>query len=76
MRTARITIGPDEFIKDVFGRDVCGQFFGGGKLSAGGFEIRLGFLSGGRGEEHLARKWQVYDAQVKQRIFAKIGVEE
>lgn len=75
MRTSKITIGPDEFIKDVFGKDVCGQFFGGGKSSAGGFEVRLGFLSGGRGDEHLGRKWQVYDTQVKQRIFAKIGVE-
>jgi nanoRNase/pAp phosphatase (c-di-AMP/oligoRNAs hydrolase) len=75
MRTSKLTIGPDEFIKDVFGRDVCGQFFGGGKLSAGGFDIRLGFLSGGGDQEHLERKWQVYDTQVKQQIFAKIGVE-
>lgn len=75
MRTTKITIGPDEFIKDVLGKDICGQFFGGGKLSAGGFEIRLGFLSGGRDKEHQELKWQVYDTQVKQRIFAKIGVE-
>jgi nanoRNase/pAp phosphatase (c-di-AMP/oligoRNAs hydrolase) len=75
MRTSKITIEPDDFIKSVFGKDACGQFYGGGKLAAGGFVAHLGFLAGGRGDDHLARKWQVYDTQVKQRVFDKIGVE-
>ncbi len=75
MRTSKITIHPDEFIKDVFGKDLTGRYFGGGKFTAGGFEIPIGFLAGGHSKEYRDLKWQLYDAQIKQRIFAKIGVE-
>jgi len=75
MRTTKITVNPDQFIKEVFGQDAAGHFFGGGKLDAGGFEIPVGFLSGGRGAEYRDLKWQVYDAQIRQKIFAKIGAE-
>jgi nanoRNase/pAp phosphatase (c-di-AMP/oligoRNAs hydrolase) len=75
MRTSKITIDPDEFIKEVFGKDTVGHYFGGGKLTAGGLEIPVGFLSGGHGDEYRDLKWQVYDAQVKQRIFNKIGIQ-
>jgi nanoRNase/pAp phosphatase (c-di-AMP/oligoRNAs hydrolase) len=76
MRTSKITIDPDAFIKEVFGQDSEGHPFGGGKWSAGGFEIPVGFLSGGRGDAYRERKWQVYDARVRQSVFAKIGVKE
>jgi nanoRNase/pAp phosphatase (c-di-AMP/oligoRNAs hydrolase) len=76
MRTLKITLGPDEFIKDVFGKDEAGHYFGGGKMLAGGFEIPIGFLSGEAGEEFRDLKWQVYDAQIKQKLFKKIGVEK
>lgn len=75
LRTSKITIGPDEFIKSTFGQDESGRYFGGGKHSAGGFEISLGFLSGESSEEYRNLKWQVYDQQIKQKIFNKIGVE-
>jgi nanoRNase/pAp phosphatase (c-di-AMP/oligoRNAs hydrolase) len=75
MRTVKLTLSPDEFIKEVFGRDADGRYFGGGKTTAGGFEIPIGFLSGGHNDEYRELKWQVYDAQVKRRILAKIGVE-
>lgn len=76
MRTLKITLDPDEFIKDVFGKDEAGHYFGGGKMLAGGFEIPIGFLSGEAGEEFRDLKWQVYDAQIKQKLFKKIGVEQ
>jgi nanoRNase/pAp phosphatase (c-di-AMP/oligoRNAs hydrolase) len=76
MRTSKITIDPDAFIKEVFGKDAAGHYFGGGKLSAGGFQIPIGFLSGGSDEGYREQKWDVYDVQIKQKIFAKIGVEE
>jgi nanoRNase/pAp phosphatase (c-di-AMP/oligoRNAs hydrolase) len=76
MRTSKITIDPDAFIKEVFGRDSEGHPFGGGKWSAGGFEIPVGFLAGGKGDKYQERKWQVYDARVRQSVFAKIGVKE
>jgi nanoRNase/pAp phosphatase (c-di-AMP/oligoRNAs hydrolase) len=74
MRTTQITINPDEFIKAAFGKDVRGYYYGGGKVAAGGFEIPVGFLSGNHNELYQELKWQVYDNQVKHKIFAKIGV--
>jgi nanoRNase/pAp phosphatase (c-di-AMP/oligoRNAs hydrolase) len=76
MRTSKITLDPDEFLKDVFGKDDVGHYFGGGKELAGGFEIPIGFLSGDMGEEYRNLKWQVYDGQIKQKLFKKIGVEQ
>jgi len=75
LRTSKITIDPDQFIKEAFGKDDVGQYFGGGKTLAGGFEIPVGFLSGDYTEEFRDLKWQVYDQQIKQKIFAKIGIE-
>jgi nanoRNase/pAp phosphatase (c-di-AMP/oligoRNAs hydrolase) len=76
MRTSKITIDPDDFLKDTFGKDVTGNYFGGGKMSAGAFEIPIGFLSGrNQNSEFLDLKWQVYDKQIKQKIFGKIGIE-
>lgn len=76
LRTTKITLDPDEFIKDVFGKDAGGSYYGGGKASAGGFKIPIGFLSGGEGEDYGEKKWQVFDEQIKQKLFAKIGVKE
>lgn len=76
MRTTKITINPDEFIKEVFGKDENGRFYGGGKVTAGGVEIPLGFLasSGPANDAYREQKWRVFDSQVKHKIFAKIGV--
>ena len=76
LRTSRITLDPDTFIKDTFGKNWAGNFFGGGKMSAGAFEIPVGFLAGNNSsEEYHQLKWQVYDMQMKQKIFAKAGIE-
>jgi nanoRNase/pAp phosphatase (c-di-AMP/oligoRNAs hydrolase) len=40
LRTTKLTLDPDEFIKEAFGQDSQGRFFGGGRTGAGGFEIR------------------------------------
>ena len=47
----------------------------GGKTLAGGFEIPVGFLSNEANEAYEDLKWQVYDMQVKQKFFAKIGIK-
>lgn len=75
LRTSKITLGPDTFLKEALGQDEGGNFYGGGKELAGGFEISLGFLSGDTNEEHQKLKWDAYDTQIKQKIFAKIGIE-
>jgi nanoRNase/pAp phosphatase (c-di-AMP/oligoRNAs hydrolase) len=74
-RTTKFTLDPDQFIKEVFGKNAAGFYFGGGRPSAGGFEIPVGFLAGGQAEEFQELKWQVFDNQVRQKIFAKIGFD-
>jgi nanoRNase/pAp phosphatase (c-di-AMP/oligoRNAs hydrolase) len=76
LRTNKMTLDPDAFIKEVFGRSEAGEFYGGGRAEAGAFEIPIRFLLGGVNEEFERLKWQVFDMQVKQRLFAKIGIKE
>jgi nanoRNase/pAp phosphatase (c-di-AMP/oligoRNAs hydrolase) len=74
MRTSKLTISPDEFLKDALGADADQHPYGGGKASAGGFEIPIGFLSGDETPEYRELKWQLYDTQIKHKLLAKIGV--
>lgn len=76
LRTTKFTLDPDEFIKEVFGKTANGRFYGGGKSAAGGFLIPLGFLSGDQDQLFSELKWQVYDSQIKHKIFDKIGVDQ
>ncbi|MBM9535626.1 DHH family phosphoesterase [Desulfobulbus alkaliphilus] len=75
MRTNRITIDPDQFIKEVFGKDASGHYFGGGKMSAGGFHVPMGFLAGGEGGDYQERKWNLFDEKITQKVCAKIGAK-
>jgi len=76
LRTTKITLDPDEFIKEAFGQDSQGRFFGGGRTGAGGFEIPLGFLSGSNDNSEYAKlKWSVYDMQVKQKLLQLVNPE-
>jgi nanoRNase/pAp phosphatase (c-di-AMP/oligoRNAs hydrolase) len=75
LRTTKMTFDPDEFIKQVFGVNPEGRFYGGGKHMAGGFSIPVGFLAGEPCEDYSELKWRVFDAQVKTKIFAKLGVQ-
>ncbi|MFM7450711.1 MAG: DHH family phosphoesterase [Leptolyngbyaceae cyanobacterium] len=77
LRTNKITLDPDEFLKEAFGQDNHGRFFGGGRSQAGGFEIPLGFLSGfTESSEYAKMKWCVYDAQVKQKLLRLVNPEQ
>lgn len=76
LRTSKVTLNPDTFLKNAFGKDWQGNYYGGGKYEAGGFEIPIGFLSGNFEEDFMKMKWKVYDAQVKRCIFEEIGVEK
>ena len=75
LRTSKFTLDPDQFLKDVFGKNEEGRYYGGGRPLAGGFSIPIGFLSGSPGEEHLQLKWEVYATQIKYKIYTKIGVD-
>ncbi len=75
LRTSKLVLDPDQFIKDVLGKDASGRHFGGGKQSAGGFQIPIGFLAGSGRDEYADLKWQVFDARVRHRLLAKIDAE-
>jgi nanoRNase/pAp phosphatase (c-di-AMP/oligoRNAs hydrolase) len=75
VRTSKLVLDPDQFLKDVLGKDAGGRYFGGGKQTAGGFQIPIDFLNGSGPDHYADLKWQVYDAQVKHKILAKIEVE-
>lgn len=75
MRTVKITLDPDKFLKQVLGKDTTGAFYGGGKMSAGGFQVPMRFFSDGETEEFREKKWQAFDAQIKQKVFRKLGVK-
>jgi nanoRNase/pAp phosphatase (c-di-AMP/oligoRNAs hydrolase) len=69
LRTNKLTLDPDEFIKEAFGQDSNGRFFGGGRMMAGGFEIPIGFLgSFNDNSEYAKMKWEVFDRQIKQKL--------
>lgn len=76
LRTTKLTLDPDEFIKEAFGQDTQGRFFGGGRSLAGGFEIPMGFLSGlNENADYAKLKWSVYDTQIKQKLLRLVNPE-
>ncbi|BAC88761.1 DHH family phosphoesterase [Gloeobacter violaceus] len=77
LRTNKLTLDPDEFIKKTFGHDADGRFFGGGRMRAGGFEIPVGFLAGSSENSAFNQlKWEVFDAQIKQKLNRLITDDE
>ncbi|MBF0153053.1 MAG: bifunctional oligoribonuclease/PAP phosphatase NrnA [Magnetococcales bacterium] len=75
LRTNKQTLAPDAFLKDALGRNEEGHFYGGGKSSAGGFEIPLGFLSGHDDPTLAEVKWEAFSNKIRHKFFQKIGVE-
>lgn len=76
LRTNKITLDPDEFIKEALGQDSHGRFFGGGRSMAGGFEIPIGFLSGYyENSDYNRQKWEVFDKQIKQKLQRLVNPE-
>ena len=77
LRTTKLTLDPDEFIKATLGKDAQGRFFGGGRYMAGGFEIPIGFLGGfNDNSEYTKLKWEVFDTQIKQKLMSLVEPED
>ncbi|MEM8720267.1 MAG: bifunctional oligoribonuclease/PAP phosphatase NrnA [Cyanobacteria bacterium P01_G01_bin.39] len=77
LRTTKLTLDPDEFIKETLGKDTQGRFFGGGRYMAGGFEIPIGFLNGfNDNSEYTKLKWEVFDRQIKQKLMRLVEPED
>lgn len=73
LRTAKLTLDVDHFLKDALGADPRGRYYGGGRHGAGGFEIPIGFLQAADDEQTRQLKWQVYHRQVERMLLDKIG---
>ncbi len=74
LRTSKLTLDPDEFIKEAFGKNSEGRFFGGGRFTAGGFEIPVGFLCGFNDNSDFSKmKWEVFDNQIKQKLLRLVN---
>lgn len=77
LRTSKLTLDPDEFIKKAFGQDTQGRFFGGGRDMAGGFEIPVDFLGGFNDNATYAKlKWEVFDNQIKQKLLRLVNPDD
>jgi len=77
LRTTKLTLDPDEFIKEAFGQDTQGRYFGGGRYMAGGFEVPLGFLYGfNEHSEYAKLKWEVFDTQIKQKLLRLVNPDD
>lgn len=77
LRTTKLTLDPDEFIKETLGQDAQGRFFGGGRFMAGGFEIPIGFLNSfNDNSEYTKLKWEVFDTQIKQKLMRLVEPED
>ncbi|MDJ0634946.1 MAG: bifunctional oligoribonuclease/PAP phosphatase NrnA [Xenococcaceae cyanobacterium MO_188.B29] len=77
LRTSKLTLDPDEFIKEAFGKDKEGRFFGGGRYMAGGFEIPVGFLGSFNDNSDYAKiKWEVFDTQIKQKLLRLVNPDD
>ncbi|MCU0534255.1 MAG: bifunctional oligoribonuclease/PAP phosphatase NrnA [Hydrococcus sp. Prado102] len=77
LRTSKLTLDPDEFLKEAFGQDGQGRFYGGGRNMAGGFEIPIGFLGGANDNaEYTKLKWEVFDNQIKQKLLRLVNPDD
>lgn len=74
LRTNKLTLDPDEFLKEALGKDAQGRYYGGGREMAGGFEIAMGFLGGSNdSSDYTKLKWEVFDAQIKQKLLKLVN---
>jgi len=77
LRTNKMTLDLDEFIKTALGQDEQGDFYGGGRYQAGGFEIPVGFLVGFNDNlEYAKLKWELFDMQIEQKFLHLVNPED
>lgn len=73
LRTSSDTLDPDKFIKEVFGQDTKGHYYGGGRSEKGGFQIPLNVFSKCKDKELL---WKVVKKTIEGIVFDKLGLVE
>lgn len=73
LRTKSHTLDPDKWLKDVFGADESGKYYGGGRKDKGGFQIPLGVFARCNDRELL---WILIKKTIDELFYQKIGIEE
>jgi nanoRNase/pAp phosphatase (c-di-AMP/oligoRNAs hydrolase) len=74
VRTSKVTLDVDQFLKSALGSDFRGRHYGGGREGAGGFEIPVGFLEGVKDAEHMQLKWDTFNRQIRTKLLSAAGV--
>jgi nanoRNase/pAp phosphatase (c-di-AMP/oligoRNAs hydrolase) len=74
VRTGKVTLDVDAFLKGALGSDARGRYYGGGRSRAGGFEIPVGFLEGAADDDQLQMKWDAFDRQIRARLMRAAGL--
>ncbi len=72
LRTKSHTLEPDKWLKDVFGKNEEGRWYGGGRKDKGGFQIPLGVFSKCADKELL---WILIKKTIDDLFHEKIGVD-
>lgn len=72
LRTKSHTLDPDKWLKDVFGKNEEGRWYGGGRKDKGGFQIPLGVFSRCSDRELL---WILIKKTVDELFYKKIGID-
>jgi nanoRNase/pAp phosphatase (c-di-AMP/oligoRNAs hydrolase) len=75
VRTSKVTMDVDQFLKRALGSDVRGRYYGGGRSRAGGFEIPVGFLEGAADPEQVRLKWVTFNRQIRGKLLHAAGIE-
>ncbi|MDJ0659436.1 MAG: bifunctional oligoribonuclease/PAP phosphatase NrnA [Crocosphaera sp.] len=74
LRTNKLTLDPDEFLKEALGKNAQGRYYGGGREMAGGFEIPMGFFGGSNDDSDYTKlKWELVDKQIKQKLLRLVN---
>lgn len=76
MRTSKLTLDIDQYLKSALGSDGRGRYYGGGRARAGGFEIPVGFLEGQLDNEQMRLKWEAFDQQIRGRLLRAAGIHD
>jgi nanoRNase/pAp phosphatase (c-di-AMP/oligoRNAs hydrolase) len=74
VRTSKVTMDVDQFLKSALGSDFRGRHYGGGREGAGGFEIPVGFLEGVQDAEHMKLKWDTFNRQIMTKLLNAAGI--
>jgi nanoRNase/pAp phosphatase (c-di-AMP/oligoRNAs hydrolase) len=76
VRTSKVTLDVDQFLKSALGSDFRGRHYGGGREGAGGFDIPVGFLEGVNDADHMRLKWDTFNRQIRTKLLNAAGLEK